>query len=424
MTAGPERSLSAVHSNPSPSPGAESAPAESSISWRERAAAVIPGGASTGSKRSDALYGPGAVGPTHFRRASGCRLTTVDGQELVDCTMALGAVAFGYADPDVTDAVLAAARDGHVAGLSHVMEVTVAEQLRAQVPFAEQVRFLKTGAEAVAAAVRIARTHTGRAHVLGSGYFGWLDWNSDAAGVPSGTRQAFGRIPFGDVAAAERAVSEAGEDLAAVVIEPVIERAAPADWLRALRDLCSSSGAVLIADEIKTGFRVHPAGGVAASGVEPDLAVYGKALANGYPLSAVVGRGAIMRAAERTWISSTLASEGTALAAASVVLARHASDDVCGRLAAIGGAMREGVRRALVASNASDVELLGLAPMWFLRFADGHREMHVLSTVRRAGVLLKRGAYNFAALAHDHDAIDAVERTLTLALRQEYDPGA
>jgi glutamate-1-semialdehyde 2,1-aminomutase len=381
---------------------------------------VIPGGASTGSKRADVLYGPGGTGPTHYLRASGCRLTTVDGQDLVDCTMALGAVAFGYADAEVTDAVTAAAREGHVAGLSHALEVSVAEQLCARVPFAEQVRFLKTGAEAVAAAVRIARTHTGRSHVLGCGYFGWLDWCSDAAGVPDGTRQAFERIPFGDVGAAEREVARVGTDLAAVVVEPVIERMAPVAWLRALRDLCTSSGAVLIADEIKTGFRVHPAGGVAASGVDPDLAVFGKALANGYPLAAVVGPAGIMRAAERTWISSTLASEATALSAASVVLARHAREDVCGRLAAIGDAMRERVRRAFHAAGASDVAVDGIAPMWMLRFRDADVEARVLAGARDAGVLLKRGAYNFAALAHDAAAMEALERALAHALRREH----
>ena len=100
--------------------------------------------------------------------------------------MALGSVALGYADPDVTDAVVEAIHAGNVSALSHELEVTVAEQLCALVPFAEQVRFLKSGAEAVAAAIRIARTHTGRTRVLGCGYFGWLDWSSDAAGVPAG----------------------------------------------------------------------------------------------------------------------------------------------------------------------------------------------------------------------------------------------
>ena len=417
MTTAERRSLPGV--NPNDSSRNHPAAAVTTGSWAVRALQVIPGGASTGSKRSDVLFGEGMSGPTHFTRATGCRLTTADGEELIDCTMALGSVALGYADPEVTEAVLEVVRAGNVSALSHVLEVTVAEQLCAIIPFADRVRFLKSGAEGVAAAVRIARTHTGRTQVLGCGYFGWLDWSSDAAGVPAGTREAFDRIPFGDVEAAERAVAAAGDDLAAIVIEPVIERAAPLEWLGALRELCTQSGAVLIADEIKTGFRVHPSGALASSGVTPDLAVFGKALANGYPLAAVVGRADVMRAAEHTWISSTLSSEGTALAAASSVVARHAREDVCASLASIGDAMRERVSRALRESGAAGVTVEGIAPMWFLRYEDPRREARMLAAIRGAGVLLKRGAYNFASLAHDEDALDALEWAFTHALHQE-----
>jgi glutamate-1-semialdehyde 2,1-aminomutase len=378
---------------------------------------VIPGGTSTGSKRPDALYGTGFDGPTHYTHAAGCRLTTLDGAELVDCTMALGAVALGYADPEVTEAVVAAARDGHVAGLPHSSEVLVAEQLCDMVPCAEAVRFAKTGAEAAAAAVRIARTHTGRSHVLGCGYFGWLDWSSDSAGVPEGTRQACSRMPFSDVAAAAEAVARVEDDLAAIIIEPVIEREASGEWLQAIRAHCDRTGALLIADEIKTGFRVHPAGALAARAIRPDLAVFGKAMANGYPLAAVVGSRDVMQAAERTWISSTLAGERTALAAASVVLARHAREDVCARIAQIGEEMRKRVQRAIAAAGAHDVTLEGIAPMWFLRFGDAGREAQVLRDARLHGVLLKRGAYDFPALAHDAAALEMLEHALAAALR-------
>lgn len=384
--------------------------------WASRARAVVAGGTSTGSKRPDAMFGPGTHGPSHYASAHGCRLTTTDGTELIDCTMALGAVGFGYADPEVTEAVIRAARAGNVSGLAHTLEVTVAEQLCALIPFAEQVRFLKTGAEAVAAAVRIARVRTGRSRVLACGYFGWLDWNSDAPGVPDGTRRTCDRIPFGDVDAAYAIVREMRDDLAAIVVEPVIERHAPVEWLRALRDLCDRTGALLIVDEIKTGFRVHVAGAMWSQGVRPDLAVYGKALANGYPLAAVVGNASVMHAVHETWISSTLATETTALAAASVVLHRHAREDVCARLAEIGAAMRGRVERGLRAQDSSEVALDGIAPMWFLRFADPAVEARALHRARAAGVLLKRGAYNFSALAHDAAALTALEGAITAAI--------
>lgn len=370
------------------------------------------------------MYGPGAGGPTHYRSAAGCRLTTTEGTELVDFTMALGAVALGYADPEVTEAVVSAARNGHIAGLPHTLEVTVAEQIQAAVPMAEQTRFLKSGAEAVAAAVRIARAHTRRDHVLCCGYFGWLDWSSDAAGVPLATAALCTRIPFGDVGVARDAAARVRNDLAAIVIEPVIERMAPVEWLHALREICDEYGAVLVADEIKTGFRMHPSGALAQQRIRPDLVVFGKALANGYPLAAVAGPATVMQAAQRTWISSTLACETTALAAASAVLDRHSREDVCGTLAAAGTAMRAAVERALAASKANGVRLEGIAPMWFLRFDSESREAAVLSGARAAGVLLKRGAYNFASLAHDEASLAELELALTAAFAEGEAPDA
>src|SRR5919199_1516086 len=177
------------------------------VDWRARAAGVLPTGASTGSKRPEALYGSAdAAGPTHFVRASGCRVVDADGATYIDCTMALGAVALGYAEPRVTQSVIEAAAAGNVAGLSSVREVELAERLHALIPCAERVQFLKTGAEAVAAAVRIARTYTGRDVVVASGYFGWLDWASDARGVPAAARADVRRVPFDDVRALEQAV--------------------------------------------------------------------------------------------------------------------------------------------------------------------------------------------------------------------------
>ena len=385
--------------------------------WRARAAAVIPGGASTGSKRPDALFGPEtSFGPTHFRSASGCRLITAGGAELVDCTMALGAVALGYADEGVTQAVVEAATRGNVAGLSPTLEVQVAERLCEVIPCAEQVRFLKSGAEGVAGAVRIARAHTRRTLVLGAGYFGWLDWWSDAPGVPAGAHADFQAIPFDDVGALEEAAAEAGDALAAIVLEPVVERLPSDEWLAAARRLCDERGAVLIFDEMKTGFRIRRGGFQEYSGVMPDLAVFGKAIANGYPLSAIVGRAHVMEAARATWISSTLASETVALAAASAVLDRHDAMDVCGALWRTGDAICQAVTRAVHTSGAAGVCVDGIAPMWFLRFDDEALRARFLELALEEGVLFKRGAYNFASLAHDERAIARIEDAAAAAL--------
>ena len=385
--------------------------------WRPRAAAIIPGGASTGSKRPDALFGD-RIGelPTHYTRASGCRIETAEGRQLIDCTMGLGAVALGYADDVVTQAVVEAAANGNVCGLSPALEIDVAERLAELVPCAEQVRFLKTGAEGVAAAVRIARAHTSRSVVIACGYFGWLDWSSDAAGIPESVRADIVRVPFDDVDALETAAKRTGDRLAAIVLEPVIERLPSVEWIAEARRACDESGAVLIFDEVKTGFRLKPGGYQELADVTPDLAVFGKALANGYPLSAVLGRESVMRAASETWISSTLASETVALAAARAVMEWHARAEVCESLGEIGAEMRGAVDRAIAASRIDGVRTDGLDHMWLIRFDSPARESRFLELAAQAGVLFKRGAYDFPSLAHDEEAIAEIESAASTAL--------
>jgi glutamate-1-semialdehyde aminotransferase len=386
------------------------------VDWRARAEAVLPTGASTGSKRTEALYGAAdATGPTHFIQAVGCRVTDVDGNTYIDCSMALGAVALGYAEPNVTRAVIDAAAHGNVSGLSSAREVDVAERLRGMIPCAEMAQFLKTGAEAIAAGVRIARTYTGRDVVVGCGYFGWLDWSSTAAGVPAATRADYRSVPFDDIAALETTAQSVGNKLAAIVIEPVIERLPSTEWIAKARELCDSLGAVLIFDEIKTGFRLRTGGYQAYADVTPDLAAFGKAMSNGYPLSAIVGRRDVMEAARRTWISSTLASDAVALAAAAAVLDWHNQAEITESLWSTGAELRKAVGAAIEASGIDGVTVDGLDPMWLLRFDDAGRERRFLELAAANGVLFKRGAYNYAALAHDEEAVQEIEHGASAA---------
>ena len=389
------------------------------LQWRDRAADVIPGGASTGSKRAAALYGENTVfGPTHFVRASGCHVTTPGGRTLIDCTMALGSVAIGYTDETITRAVLQAVASGHVSGLSPTTEIDIADRLCDVIPCAEQVRFLKTGAEAIAAAVRIARTYTARNRIVASGYFGWHDWSNDTLGVPAAAHADVTRVPFDDVAALERACQQAGSELAAIVLEPVVERLPSREWLEAARRLCDAQGAVLIFDEIKTGFRLRPGGYQEYGTFEPDVAAFGKAMANGFPISAVVGRAAIMEAAAKTWISSTLASEAMSLAAVAGVLEWHERAEVCDTLWRTGEEMMGAIRRAIAASGAEGVTVDGIAPMWLLRWDSPEHESRFLELAMEQGVLFKRGAYNFAAMAHDEQTLIDIEHAASTALVQ------
>ena len=359
----------------------------------------------------EALYGsPDAVGPTHFSQAVGARVVDVDGNEYIDCTMALGSVALGYAEPNITRAVVDAIASGNVSALSSYREVELAERLCGIIPCADRVQFLKTGAEAIAAAVRLARTYTG----AGDGH--WLRVLRLAGLVcrrrrrcARGNAEGVHARPLRRHSALEAAVAAAGSSLAAIVLEPVVERLPSKEWMARARELATSSGAVLIFDEIKTGFRLATGGYQQYADVVPDLAAFGKAMANGYPLAAVVGDRDVMDAAKKTWISSTLASEASALAAAGAVLNWHNSAEVCESLWAIGADIRRAVAVAIDASGIEGVSTDGIDPMWMLRFDRPEREQRFLELAASNGVLFKRGAYNYPALAHDDDALRGIE---------------
>ena len=376
-----------------------------------RAEAAVAGFTSTGSKTPDAMFG-GSGGPTHLASAFGVRVRTADGLDLLDWTMALGAVGLGYGHPRVVEAVERAIRGGGVGPFPHRLEVEVAERLCAAYPGAAQARFLKTGAEAVAAAVRIARTATGRDRVVHAGYSGWLDGPTTGAGVPAATAALWTAVPFDDVGALETAVAR-GEPPAAILLEPVVEREPSAAWLAAARRLAGER-TILIFDEIKTGFRLGAGGAAARWGVTPDLAVLGKALANGFPLAAVVGPRDLMARVRNTWISSTLATEFVALAAAGAVLDVWHGMDVARYVADLGRALLEGLAPLAVPG----LEVCGLPEMWFLRFADAALEHRFLLGCVRRGVLLKRGGYNFPSLSHRRSDVDETLKVVREALSE------
>ena len=173
---------------------------------------------------------------------------------------------------------------------------------------------------------------------------------------------------------------------------------------------------MLIFDEIKTGFRFAPGGYQEREGIRPDLATFGKAMANGFPIAAVCGQRDVMKAARDTWISSTLAGEATALAATRAVLARHDESDVCETLAHIGRTMMSGIVEAIRDSGTGGVRLSGTPHMWLFEFDDPIEETRFLRSAIDAGVLFKRGAYNFPALAHDKQTVGAIVEAASRAL--------
>src|SRR5713101_7193954 len=268
-----------------------------SQAWMERAAKVIPSCTQTFSKGwTQFVQG---VAPVFLARGQGSHVWDVDGNEYIDFPMALGPVILGHNDPDVTAAVQKQIADGVTFSLPHPLEVEVAELLVQMIPCAEMVRFGKNGSDATSGAVRVARAFTGRQMIACCGYHGWQDWyigtTTRSLGVPTSVRELTKTFVYNDLASLQKIFDEHPREMACVILEPVGIVEPADDFLQKVARLTRDHGVVLVFDEVITGFRLAMGGAQEYFGVVPDMACCGKAMANGYPLSAVVGRREIMR---------------------------------------------------------------------------------------------------------------------------------
>jgi glutamate-1-semialdehyde 2,1-aminomutase len=377
----------------------------------------IAGFTSTGSKRPETLFGLHDRDlPSRMTRSSGCRVWDDAGREYIDYLMGLGSVALGYGHPEVTRAATEAVAAGVVGPLAPVLEEELAATMCRLMPWMEQVRFLKTGAEAMAAAVRLARVATGREHILGCGYHGWLDWCQGTAGVPQSTRALYGELPFNQPERARELIRAAGDRLAAVVFEPVIVAEPEAEWLTVLREETSRTGALLVVDEIKTICRLAIGGASERYRISPDLVVMGKALANGFPLAAVGGAREVMNGVGRTWISSTLATEFVSLAAAKATLQVMGTAAVPDHLRRVGRRLHQGLQDLHREHPDLIAGVGGIPEMCFLQYGEEAVSRAVTAACAQSGLLFKRSAYNFVSLAHQESEIDRTIRWLREAL--------
>lgn len=343
---------------------------------RKRAAGLVPDGSHTGSKRpSQFVQG---VSPTHIERADGCRLWDVDGNEYVECNAALGPILLGHNHPAVTAAVTTQAEDGTVFTMEHPRHVRVAERLTEMVPCAEMVQFAKNGNDVTALAAKVARAHTGRDVIARQGYHGWPDiWMADSdaldAGIPNGTKGYTEAFEYNDLESVERIVADHPDDVAAIVTTPVNLEPPENEFLEGLRAIADREGAVLVFDEILTGFRFAPGGAQEHFGVTPDLACFGKAMANGYPVSALVGRADVMRTMEDGgfFFSETYAGEAVSLAAAEATMETIASEPVHDHIYAIGEALIEGYTEQVAEMGLAEVTwAVGYPPRFSIQFSN------------------------------------------------------
>lgn len=304
----------------------------------ERALETIPLASQTFSK-SAMMHVRGAA-PLFIERGCGGRVWDVDGNEYVDLVLGLLPVVLGYADPDVDDAVRAQLGRGVTFSLATELEIELAETLRRLIPCAEMVRYGKNGSDVTSAAVRVARAFTGRDRIACCGYHGWHDWYIGSTtrdlGVPKAVRELTSTFPYNDAEALDRLLRAHPGEFAAVVMEPVALTEPAPGFLQAVAELARKAGAVLVFDEIVTGFRLSLGGAQAHYGVTPDLACFGKAMGNGMPISALVGRAPIMRSVEDVFFSGTFGGEALSLAAARATIAKLERTGAVGAIHASG----------------------------------------------------------------------------------------
>lgn len=353
---------------------------------------VIAGGVSSDARRSSGV-------PLYVDHAAGSRLWDVDGNEYVDYVLGQGPAVLGHCPAEVVAAVAEQAGRGLCYAAQHQLEVEVAERLCAMVPSAELVRFNSVGSEAVHGALRLARGHTGRPKILKfeGHYHGWFDpvlysLHPDldragsvdepvpvpgSAGQPPSAEADLVVVSWNDLDALRTALEKHQGEIAAVIMEPILFNTGaivPAPgYLEGVRELCDEHGALLIFDEVISGFRVAPGGAQERLGVLPDLATFGKAMAGGLQVSALVGRAAVMEtiAAGRVGHAGTFNSHPVAMAAANATMRvlDEQRDELYGRLYAQGERLMSGLRRA---ASAAGIALLvdGVGPAFQTYFTD------------------------------------------------------
>ena len=317
-----------------------------------KAKKIISGGGQLLSKRAE-MFLPG-LWPAYFKKAKGIEIWDLDGKHYYDFSiMSVGSCTLGYADLDVNRAVKKVIDEGSISSLNPPEEVELARLLCKLHPWADMARFARSGGEAMAIAVRIARAHTGKDKVIFCGYHGWSDWylaanlahkknldghllpGLDPAGVPRGLRGTALPFHYNKIEELER-LAKKHKDIGVIVVEPLRHREPENDFLQKIRKIATKIGAVLVFDEISIGWRLNIGGVHMRYGVYPDIAVFSKAMSNGYPMAAVIGRKKVMDAAQKTFISSTYWTERVGPAAALATIKKLKKYDVPRHLEKIG----------------------------------------------------------------------------------------
>jgi glutamate-1-semialdehyde aminotransferase len=398
-----------------------------------RAERLIPLGSQTFSKSRVQL--PVGRAPMFLSRGRGGRVWDVDGNEYVDMICGLLPVVLGYGDPDVDAAVREQLDRGISFSLATELEAEVAERLVEIIPCAEMVRFGKNGSDATSGAVRLARAVTGRDRIAAGGYHGWHDWYIGATarsrGVPKAVGELTHRFPYGDLDALRKVLKAHPGEFAAVIMEPMSSVEPPEGYLQEVAALARAEGALFILDEIITGFRYSLGGAQELFGVTPDLACFGKSMANGMPIAALVGKAEYMRLLEELFFSFTFGGEALSLAASRAVIDKMRTQPVIETLWRTGRELSAAAQGAVERHGLGEVMGMGgLAPWRLWKFrphasADEHeiKTFFMIGMMRR-GVLIN-ASHNvcYAHAPEDLAVVEAAYDAVLADLRAALDAG-
>ncbi len=393
----------------------------------ERAKKVIPGGVA--GIRSPENFVEGDY-PVFLAGGSGAYVTDLDGNQYLDMLLGYGPMILGHACKAVDRAAAERMHAGFCLNLPQPVQVELAEKLVAMVPCAEQAMFFKTGSDATSGAIRLARTHSGRETVLRCGYHGWHDWClAGDPGVPRGVTDTIFEFAYNRPDQLEELLKRHRGEVAAIIMTPVghdfdaqIEVPAPG-FLESVRALADEHEAILIFDEVRTGFRLRPGGAQELYGVTPDLTALGKAMSNGYPVSAVVGRRDIMMATRSTFISSTYFPNGLSMAAATATLDILQREDVLQQIETTGRALDADLK-AIVAETSLPVTLSPYPQMPFLYFDPGldvnqeSRRDRFYGKLARNGVFAHPRHHGFLSWCHREQEIERLLDTVRGAAQE------
>ena len=364
----------------------------------ERELKVSPLAAQTYSKSY--RYFSRGMAPSYMERGEGCYIFDVDGNKFIDFMCALGPVTVGYNEPKVNAAVIRQVKRFASGSLQSELEVELAEKLCEIIPCAEMVRFVKNGGDATTAAVRLARAYTGRDMILMSGYHGMHDWSIGASenhkGVPEAVRALTKNFTYNDLSDLEQKLKE--NQVAAVILEPIQSNGPKEGYLEAVKELTHRYGAILIFDEVVSGFHYALGGAQELFGVVPDLVAFGKGLANGYPISAVAGRRDLLEQIEQgVFVSTTFGGDSISMAAALATLKILETPGFYTHIKEIGTILRDGIQERIDRYDLGEILSVSGMPQHCGVAFEGHGSLSYLDIHSvYSQEMLRNGIFVFA----------------------------